>query len=67
MKNFTFFILLQAGGLHFDTKIIRFRSELQLAIMQCCYFKKHIFFSPASVFASVDCNTVDYITQHHCR
>ena len=24
--------------------------------MQCCYFKKHIFFSAASLFASIDYN-----------
>ena len=61
MKNFISFILLQAGGYVFNTKIIRFRSELQLASMQCCYFNKHIFFGKASVFASIDYNTVDYI------
>ena len=43
-----------------------FWSEFQLATMQCCYFRKHYFFSTASAFASVDYNTVDYIIQHHC-
>ena len=58
-EEFHFFTLL-------ESYIQRFWSELQLATMQCCYFEKHHFFSTASVFASIDYNTVDYIIQHHC-
>ena len=42
----------------------RFQPEPQLATMQGCYFKKHLFSSVASV-ASVD-YTVHYVIEHHC-
>ena len=53
-----FLYCCRLDGYIFNTKIIRSRSELQLATMQCRYFKKDIFFSTTSVFASIDYNTV---------
>ena len=49
-EKFSFFILLQAGGLHFTAKIIkitsshqRFQPEPQLVTIQSFYFKIHHF------------------------
>ena len=50
-----------------NLKIISSECQLQLATMQRCYFKKHIFFSTASVFAALDYNTVHCIIQNNCE